>query len=349
MYRLVSIFMFLCITCTRIQADVPYQIWVTPKGDDPTPISVPLVIQPGSTFELTVWYSAPDIDPSPDRSYGLLGLEVCLGWDTSNQMGNSAVTTQNLLQLDGTLTQALTVYQTGPGGNALCGFREAAGTAANSVRPYGLQFSHASLQGFPASAAQKLFDIRLRNHALLPGQSQQIQIWDANSGVSYTSFLTPKEGQVIRLGTQSITVSCAMPECHITGKVQPGVVGMAGELLLIPDGQIVPADTIAVIPDPSGQFSATTTVTGLHTLRFVWRNHLVKEMKSVDIIQNTNLPVEVVLTNGDANQDGQINLFDFVVLDANFGAESSSADLNGDGVVNLFDYVIIDQSFGAQS
>ena len=53
------------------------------------------------------------------------------------------------------------------------------------------------------------------------------------------------------------------------------------------------------------------------------------------------------MMGGDANDDGQINLFDFVELDKNFG--EADPDLNGDSIVNLFDYVMIDSSFGAQA
>ncbi len=59
--------------------------------------------------------------------------------------------------------------------------------------------------------------------------------------------------------------------------------------------------------------------------------------------------VNVALSNGDADGDGQVNLFDFVVLDLNFGKVNAMADLDGDGQVNLFDYVIIDSNFGAQA
>ena len=54
------------------------------------------------------------------------------------------------------------------------------------------------------------------------------------------------------------------------------------------------------------------------------------------------------LVNGDADGNNAVNLFDFVVLDSNFGKSDDMADLNGDGTVNLFDYVVIDQAFGAQ-
>ncbi len=58
--------------------------------------------------------------------------------------------------------------------------------------------------------------------------------------------------------------------------------------------------------------------------------------------------VNIILTNGDVDGDGQINLFDMVALDSKFGSSDTIADLDGDGIVNLFDYVVIDQNFGAQ-
>ena len=54
----------------------------------------------------------------------------------------------------------------------------------------------------------------------------------------------------------------------------------------------------------------------------------------------------ISMVNGDANGDGQVNLFDYVVLDQNFDTSDGMADLNGDGQVNLFDYVVVDRSFG---
>ena len=59
--------------------------------------------------------------------------------------------------------------------------------------------------------------------------------------------------------------------------------------------------------------------------------------------------VNIQLANGDADGDNQVNLFDIVQLDMNFGKNNvPMADLDMDGYVTLFDYVIIDIYFGSQ-
>ena len=59
--------------------------------------------------------------------------------------------------------------------------------------------------------------------------------------------------------------------------------------------------------------------------------------------------VNIQLANGDADGDNQVNLFDIVQLDMNFGKTNvPMADLDMDGYVTLFDYVIIDIYFGSQ-
>ncbi len=77
-------------------------------------------------------------------------------------------------------------------------------------------------------------------------------------------------------------------------------------------------------------------------------SHWLKRVVSGVNVNGVNV-VNTVLSNGDADGNGQINLFDYVVLDSKFGSSYSMADLDGDGAVNLFDYVIIDQNFGAQA
>ncbi len=58
-------------------------------------------------------------------------------------------------------------------------------------------------------------------------------------------------------------------------------------------------------------------------------------------------PFGVNLTNGDADGDNAVTLFDYLTLDGQFGHADLMADLDDDGTVTLFDYLIVDGSFGA--
>lgn len=87
-------------------------------------------------------------------------------------------------------------------------------------------------------------------------------------------------------------------------------------------------------------------VPGIYNMEITGNHWLKRKITNVDA--TTNTAVNVSLANGDANGDGQVNLFDFVILDAKFGTTDTTADLDGDGHVNLFDYTIVDQHFGSQ-
>ncbi len=101
---------------------------------------------------------------------------------------------------------------------------------------------------------------------------------------------------------------------------------------------------LSLLPQSDGRFSLSTYLQPPYDLRVSSPHFLTAKAMNVVIGQNSNF----ALTNGDADGDNQINLFDFVVLDQHFGSSDMMADLNGDGQVNLFDYVVIDQNFGAQ-
>ena len=101
-----------------------------------------------------------------------------------------------------------------------------------------------------------------------------------------------------------------------------------------------------LVPDHSGKAWITDIQNGQYDLRVSSSHWLTRLIKNINISQDTSLTV--LLTNGDADGDNQINLFDFVVLDSRFNSGDPMADLDGSGQVNLFDYVIIDQNFGAR-
>ena len=100
-------------------------------------------------------------------------------------------------------------------------------------------------------------------------------------------------------------------------------------------------------PDDLGKASVEALIPGTYTLTLTgspWLRRIV-----LDIQVGTGNPVNVSLCSGDADGDGQVNLFDMVVLDIAFGSSDAMADLDGDGHVNLFDYVVIDMNFGAKA
>lgn len=98
-------------------------------------------------------------------------------------------------------------------------------------------------------------------------------------------------------------------------------------------------------PQIDGRYNLSTYLQPPYNIRLASPHFLTAKATNVAPGQNTGFE----LINGDANGDGLINLFDYVVLDSHFNSNDPMADLDGDGSVNLFDYVIIDQGFGALS
>jgi len=102
-----------------------------------------------------------------------------------------------------------------------------------------------------------------------------------------------------------------------------------------------------VLPTDGGGIALLTDIRpGSYTLTLSGSHWLKRIITNIDI-EGVKL-INASLTNGDADGDNQVNLFDFVVLDINFDKAHAMADLDGSGSVNLFDYVVMDTNFGAQ-
>ena len=95
----------------------------------------------------------------------------------------------------------------------------------------------------------------------------------------------------------------------------------------------------------TGSANLSNLQPGSYTLTINGSHWLTRKITGINV--NGSMTANTTLTNGDANGDNQVNLFDIVTLDSNFGKANAMADLDGSGSVNLFDYVIIDQNFGA--
>ncbi len=99
-------------------------------------------------------------------------------------------------------------------------------------------------------------------------------------------------------------------------------------------------------PDGSGTALINDLEPGVYSVS-ISGGHWLKRVVNGVVVDGVN-SINTILTNGDADGNNQINLFDFVVIDSKFNTSDVMADLDGDGQVNLFDYVIIDTTFGAQ-
>ena len=100
-------------------------------------------------------------------------------------------------------------------------------------------------------------------------------------------------------------------------------------------------------PDAEGKAVINTVIPGTYTLTLTGSPWLRRVIPGIQV--GSVNAVNVSLCSGDADGDGQVNLFDMVVLDIAFGSSDAMADLDGDGHVNLFDYVVIDMNFGAKA
>lgn len=158
-------------------------------------------------------------------------------------------------------------------------------------------------------------------------------------------------GQIVGVATQQISgggtrevAFLASRKQNISGTVTlSDWMGPATDVIvkLMKSGSLLAQTTVSAAP--TGEYSFPFVETGNYTLTASSPYWLSLSLP----VQPSDVAYNVVLANGDADPDGQVNLFDFVVLDQSFGTSSLAADRDGSGEVNLFDFVIIDRNFGA--
>ncbi len=82
------------------------------------------------------------------------------------------------------------------------------------------------------------------------------------------------------------------------------------------------------------------------------RDTIVDALVKISEAQNACITGKELTANdliGDINQDGVVDIQDYILLSNAFGTNDQSTDLNNDGVVDIQDYIILSNNFGKTS
>ncbi|MHB1460674.1 MAG: hypothetical protein ACYC1M_05270 [Armatimonadota bacterium] len=160
---------------------------------------------------------------------------------------------------------------------------------------------------------------------------------------------TPVSGSYTDIKMGSTSCMAIQRQFTMTGKIEmPGNKGSRPNRVwihLLKPGTETIVEHIFPKCAADGSFSVPVYAVGAYDIRVSAPHMLSVRLSNVDY---HTTPINVSMLGGDADGDGQINLFDFVQIDRSFGGSDEGADVNNDGQVNLFDYVVLDANFGAK-
>ena len=118
-------------------------------------------------------------------------------------------------------------------------------------------------------------------------------------------------------------------------------------------------NTTGKIIDVSAAFIGTGGISGTGTLleitfeaEVVGEGGLRLENVRLGDPNGTSIPHEIVINpftfkpRHDVNGDGNVNIFDLILIAQNFNKANPQADVNGDGTVNIFDLIAVAQHLG---
>lgn len=120
----------------------------------------------------------------------------------------------------------------------------------------------------------------------------------------------------------------------------------SGARVTLVDGGTYSATTVA-----NGAFTITGVAVGVYTATASMPGYLYAQRGGVTVVTGTTVLPLVNLDGGNADNDGDIDIFDLTILGANFGLTvppgDARADINGDLWVNIFDLVKVGIHYGA--
>jgi len=166
----------------------------------------------GSTFDLTVCMQIVGFQ------FPVSAVDAFVGFDTANSNLASATPLDGKIGLNGTLSSAITNYNSGLPIHmrALSGGETKDGLASDSIRPYGVDAN--LLADFQTEMdfgnnPVALFDISLKNLNFTNG-TYQLVMWDAGTGNSSTSLISNLNSDIYRPGdwAGTLTLHAPVPE-----------------------------------------------------------------------------------------------------------------------------------------
>jgi hypothetical protein len=116
-------------------------------------------------------------------------------------------------------------------------------------------------------------------------------------------------------------------------------------------GALAPTYTFTPTTDAWGQFTITGILPGTYDVQ-VKKAHTLTNRKTNVALGGTPVPVDLgTLWEGDANEDGIINIQDFSLLSARYGKYCGLAgydlqvDFNDDCIVNIRDFSLLSSNY----
>jgi len=110
--------------------------------------------------------------------------------------------------------------------------------------------------------------------------------------------------------------------------------------------------TYDVTCDAQGQLTITDIPQGVYDVLTRRATSLVNVCRARSLGPGTHVLNMGTLLEGDTNQDGSINIFDFALLASSYGTQAGSpgydgrADLNEDNSVDIFDFALLASNYG---